>query len=61
MGHLQSCLDRAPGQANLDSILAPSKSFPIDMQLLVEIGGGWLASQFFSPGFPQRSSWRIEL
>lgn len=40
IGHLQSCLDRAPGQVNLDSILAPSKSFPIDMQLPMGIGGG---------------------
>lgn len=48
VGHSQGCLDRAPRQANLDSILAPSRSFPIDMQLPTGVGRArWLAGQFF--------------
>lgn len=63
-GHSLGCLDRAPRQANLDSIWAPQEasqltcSFPFGLARGV---GRWLAGQFFSTGLPQRTSWRLEL
>ena len=52
VGHSQDCLDRAPRQANLDSILPPPRSFPIDMQLPIGVGRGWW-------GREEMASWSV--